>query len=62
MYPKTKRLDLSYNHINSLINVEKFEELRELILDNNCITERIRFPVMHLLKLLSVNNNRVCAM
>ncbi|KAG1692024.1 Leucine-rich melanocyte differentiation-associated protein [Nymphon striatum] len=54
-----KRLDLSYNKINSLDGLERFAILEELILDNNEINDQVTFPINHQLTTLSLNKNKL---
>eukprot|EP00005_Dracoamoeba_jomungandri_P002063 CAMPEP_0174252584 /NCGR_PEP_ID=MMETSP0439-20130205/1994_1 /TAXON_ID=0 /ORGANISM="Stereomyxa ramosa, Strain Chinc5" /LENGTH=234 /DNA_ID=CAMNT_0015333141 /DNA_START=51 /DNA_END=755 /DNA_ORIENTATION=+ len=56
---KTKRLDLSYNNIKSLTNLEKFVKLDSLVLDCNEITHDQQFPHISTLKTLSLNDNEI---
>lgn len=56
---KATRLDLSYNELTTLRNVEAFRVLSELILDNNSLGDDVAFPQISTLKLLSLNKNRI---
>jgi len=54
-----KRLDLSYNSISTLKNLEKFLHLEELILDNNSLTSPLTFPKLPKLHTLWMNKNQI---
>lgn len=56
---KVKCLDLSYNSIETLKGLEQFARLEELILDNNQLSDGIKFPKLPYLKTLSLNNNQI---
>uniref|UniRef100_A0A336LIJ0 CSON002399 protein n=1 Tax=Culicoides sonorensis TaxID=179676 RepID=A0A336LIJ0_CULSO len=57
---RVKILDLSCNRISSLDALQYFEEMEELILDNNMITDDVVFPPNSPnLRVLSLNNNRI---
>eukprot|EP00037_Helgoeca_nana_P006907 m.63160 g.63160 ORF g.63160 m.63160 type:complete len:271 (+) comp17759_c0_seq1:234-1046(+) len=56
---KTTRLDLCYNDINTLRNVELFSGLNELVLDNNSLGDDVEFPALPNLTTLSLNKNRI---
>lgn len=57
---RVKILDLSCNRISSLDALQYFDDMEELILDNNLITDDIMFPPNSPnLRVLSLNNNRV---
>lgn len=51
--------DLSYNSLQSLHGLENFEQLTELILDNNAIDDNLSIPSLPHLHTLSVNKNKV---
>lgn len=53
------RLDLSHNLLTNLVNLDKFTQLKELVLDNNEISENITFPTMPTLHSLSLNKCNV---
>ncbi|RUS74493.1 hypothetical protein EGW08_017744 [Elysia chlorotica] len=55
----TKRLDLSYNILESTAGLEHFKFLRELILDNNELGDDITFPNLRELHTLTLNKNRL---
>ncbi|KAK3777510.1 hypothetical protein RRG08_044802 [Elysia crispata] len=55
----TKRLDLSYNSLESTAGLEHFKFLRELILDNNELSDDITFPNLRELHTLTLNKNRL---
>lgn len=57
--PQVKTLDLSYNSISKLQNLEKFINLTALIADNNQIDSDQSFPSLEKLKTLSLNNNNI---
>jgi len=56
---KTRKLDLSYNVLNTVRGLEAFIELEELILDNNGLTDDLNFPNLPKLKTLSLNKNKI---
>lgn len=56
---KVHSLDLSYNELTSLKGLEMFPLLRELVLDNNQLTDNLVFPYMPYLHTLSLNKNKV---
>ncbi|XP_060071446.1 leucine-rich melanocyte differentiation-associated protein-like [Ylistrum balloti] len=55
----TRRLDLSFNQLQSLNGLDQFVNLEELILDNNCFDENLKFPKMESLHTLTVNKNKI---
>ncbi|KAL1459012.1 hypothetical protein WDU94_011030 [Cyamophila willieti] len=52
-------LDLSYNSLTSLANLEYFPHLSELILDNNHLGDHMVFPHLPNLHTLSLNKNNI---
>ena len=60
-YRKTaKRLDLSFNRLQSVAGVEQFDRLEELVLDNNELTDSsLTLPLPPRLHTLTLNKNRV---
>lgn len=50
---------MSYNCLSTLDGLDKFTELQELILDNNCLEDGVVFPVNEKLTGLSINKNKV---
>jgi len=54
-----KNLDLSYNAIIKLDNLENFTQLVSLVVDNNRLESAQSFPLFEKLKTLSVNNNNI---
>lgn len=56
---KVKQLDLSYNAIEKLSNLERFVHLSSLVVDNNNLECDANIPRMEGLKTLSVNNNKI---
>ncbi|XP_035218814.1 leucine-rich melanocyte differentiation-associated protein-like isoform X2 [Stegodyphus dumicola] len=54
---QTRRLDLSFNNIRSLDNLELFPALEELILDNNDLNDLVSFIPLPRLHTLSLNKN-----
>jgi len=54
-----KELDLSYNSIIKLDNLEHFNDLHTLVVDNNRLESFQSFPYFEKLKTLSVNNNNI---
>lgn len=60
-HDRVRILDLTNNKIHNLDALQYFPNLEELILDNNYITEDGTFPPNSPnLRVLSLNNNRVC--
>ncbi|KAJ8985629.1 hypothetical protein NQ317_015125 [Molorchus minor] len=57
---KVHSLDLSYNELASLHGLEGFPQLRELVLDNNQLSDSLSFPYMPELHTLSLNKNNIC--
>ncbi|KAI6659752.1 Leucine-rich repeat-containing protein C10 [Oopsacas minuta] len=54
------RLDFSYNQLREISNLEAFSHLKELVLDNNVITDGgFDLPQMPQLELLSLNKNKL---
>merc|ERR1719445_780121 len=53
-----KHLDLSYNLLQKADGLQRFVGLRELILDNNMLSD-IKLPLLPFLHTLSLNKNRV---
>lgn len=53
-----RHLDLSYNLLEKVEGLQRFVGLRELILDNNMLSE-IKLPLLPFLHTLSLNKNRV---
>jgi Leucine-rich repeat (LRR) protein len=59
-HSRVNYLDLSYNKLTALDSLSLFNNVEEIILDNNCISEMCSFPKeLQNLKLLSLNNNQV---
>lgn len=56
---KIQTLDLSFNELVTLKGVERFPLLRELILDNNHLSDNIIIPYLPYLHTLTVNKNKV---
>jgi hypothetical protein len=56
---RVKQLDLSYNAIENLNNLERFMHLNSLVVDNNNLESEENFPKIEGLKTLSVNNNKI---
>lgn len=54
-------LDLSYNELTSITGVKHFQNLQELILDNNKLRDLKTLPCIPSLTTLSLNNNKVCS-
>ncbi|XP_068114234.1 leucine-rich melanocyte differentiation-associated protein [Hyperolius riggenbachi] len=54
-----KRLDLSFNLLQSLDGLEGFQCLEELILDNNEIGNKVSFPSLPFLHTLTINKNQL---
>ncbi|KAJ8946628.1 hypothetical protein NQ318_007233 [Aromia moschata] len=58
--PKVHSLDLSYNELVALNGLEGFPKLRELVLDNNLLSDSLVLPYMPDLHTLSLNKNNIC--
>jgi len=58
-FPDTKELDLSFNDISVVNNLEGFTKLRNLVLDNNSLSSQQDFPVIETLDTLWVNSNKI---
>ena len=60
-YKRTaKRLDLSYNRLQSVEGIEQFSVLEELVLDNNELTDSsLTLPLLPRLHTLTLNKNQV---
>jgi len=56
---KVKQLDLSYNALEKINNLEHFVHLSSLVIDNNSLENEYTFPKIETLKTLSVNNNKI---
>jgi len=54
-----KRLDLSYNQLRTLNGIHLFEDLEELILDNNQLGDDVEIPLLQHLHTLTLNKNRI---
>ncbi|XP_018413660.1 PREDICTED: leucine-rich repeat-containing protein C10orf11 homolog [Nanorana parkeri] len=54
-----KRLDLSFNLLQSLDGLEGFHCLEELILDNNQLGNHVCFPLLQFLHTLTANKNQL---
>ncbi|KAK3091459.1 hypothetical protein FSP39_019969 [Pinctada imbricata] len=54
---ETRRLDLSFNTLQYLDGLERFSDLKELVLDNNRLDDDVRFPVLKKLETLTLNKN-----
>ncbi|XP_075073183.1 leucine-rich melanocyte differentiation-associated protein isoform X2 [Mixophyes fleayi] len=54
-----RRLDLSFNLLQSLDGLEGFVCLKELILDNNLLGNHVCFPSLPYLHTLTVNKNQI---
>lgn len=57
--PKVETLDLSYNDLVSVRGLEGFPLLKELILDNNQLSDSMVLPSLPHLHTLSLNKNNV---
>ncbi|XP_067046834.1 leucine-rich melanocyte differentiation-associated protein-like [Acropora muricata] len=54
-----KRLDLSYNQLRTLNGIHLFEDLEELILDNNQLGDDVEIPLLQHLHTLTLNKNKI---
>ncbi|XP_004364244.2 hypothetical protein CAOG_03405 [Capsaspora owczarzaki ATCC 30864] len=57
--PKTKELDVSHNNLRDLRSLELFRDIHTLVLDDNKLPARIKFPIFPLLKTLWINKNNI---
>jgi len=57
--PEVKHLDLSYNSIIKIENIDRFVNLTTLVVDNNQLESDQTFPFLDKLRTLSVNNNNI---
>ncbi|EEB20363.1 U2 small nuclear ribonucleoprotein A, putative [Pediculus humanus corporis] len=57
--PRVNTLDLSFNSLTTLQGIEFFFHLKELILDNNVLSDNIIIPKMQHLQTLSINKNKI---
>ncbi|BFZ17620.1 hypothetical protein BsWGS_20659 [Bradybaena similaris] len=55
----TFQLDLSFNKLRSLHGLEHFQQLRELVLDNNELNDTVVFPHLKDLHTLTLNKNKL---
>ncbi|XP_033123097.1 leucine-rich melanocyte differentiation-associated protein-like [Anneissia japonica] len=53
------RLDLSFNCLRTLVGLESFSNLQELVLDNNEIDDQVRIPRLPQLHTLMINKNKI---
>lgn len=56
---RTVHLDLSFNRLRNVNGLEKFVQLRDLILDNNELADDVTFPHINTLDTLFLNKNRI---
>ncbi|KAH7637717.1 leucine-rich repeat-containing protein [Dermatophagoides farinae] len=56
---RVRKLDLSYNCLQTLSGIEYFNCLEELVLDNNLLDDSIRFFYNPFMKCLSINKNKL---
>ncbi|XP_066930961.1 leucine-rich melanocyte differentiation-associated protein-like [Clytia hemisphaerica] len=56
---KTIRADFSYNNLKSAKGLVGFDVLKELVLDNNCLTDDVQFPKLESLETLTANKNNI---
>lgn len=56
---KARRVDLCYNALTTLKNLDLFSMCEELILDNNNLGDDITFPVIPRLRTLTLNKNQI---
>lgn len=59
---RIRRLDLSFNCLQTLAGIEFFNCLEELVLDNNLLDDSIRFFYNPMMRILSINKNKVRAL
>ncbi|XP_074029028.1 leucine-rich melanocyte differentiation-associated protein isoform X2 [Leptinotarsa decemlineata] len=56
---KVESLDFSYNDLTTLKGLEGFTQLKELVLDNNQLTDSLVLPYLPQLHTLSLNKNKI---
>lgn len=56
---KARRVDLCYNELTSLTNLDQFTKCEELVLDNNSLGDDVTFPPIPGLLTLTLNKNRI---
>lgn len=56
---KARRVDLCYNELNTLKNLDGFTNCEELVLDNNNLGDDISLPSIPGLHTLTLNKNRI---
>ncbi|KAH9396526.1 hypothetical protein TYRP_019548, partial [Tyrophagus putrescentiae] len=56
---RIRRLDLSFNCLQTLAGIEFFNCLEELVLDNNLLDDSIRFFYNPMMRILSINKNKI---
>lgn len=59
LYGDARRVDLCYNELVSLKNVELFRDCEELVLDNNQLGDGVTFPPLPKLTTLTLNKNQI---
>lgn len=52
-------MDISFNYISDLRDLQQFPYLEELICDNNKLNDATEFPKLESLKILSCNKNDI---
>ncbi|XP_066995681.1 leucine-rich melanocyte differentiation-associated protein [Anabrus simplex] len=57
--PRVQFLDLSFNCLTTLHGIEKFMNLKELVLDNNNLNDKFFLPRLQHLHTLSLNKNNI---
>jgi len=55
----TNRIDLSYNKLRSVKGLVGFKLLKELVLDNNQLTDDVELPNLESLETLTINKNNL---
>lgn len=50
---------IKFKFLSDLMDIEQFPYLEELICDNNCLSDKSRFPQLKNLKILSCNKNQI---
>jgi len=59
IYPQVISLDLSFNQISVINGLEKFAQLKNLVLDNNEVISEQNLPKLDSLDTLWVNGNNI---
>lgn len=55
----TIRADFSFNNLRSVKGLMGFHKLKELVLDNNNLSDDVEFPELETLETLTINKNKI---